>query len=457
MLTTASASAPLPELPEESLQEIETAVTDALNEALLNHTSPADVIASIGQKLSRHAGAAATANADDDEDSELPAALPEEADGDDNQWSVSSWLSSLGLHAQIAAALRPPGTREQDQFQYVRGLERGNVVQLLRAAKLEGLTPMIWKHVTALKEQKAATGAALSQKFKEDAAYQLRFGGLAEYTGGLDALIGPPLMIDGSLEKAMEVEHCGKDDAQTPFTSSNQVDTTSLDEWEFVHAPDMTKEYAERRGFRDTQPEWCRKPIAPQALRDEMEGQNKRLDEQHLPLLMYEEALAARLYTGPMYEKYNAALRSFSGDPFLADRFKKLCLGNYYPTTIHAINSCVIKLQKLMRVRPVWRGAAGASIPEEFLRADKLGVRGGVEFAFSSTSTDRAAAVHYSQGKCSTIFEMQMGMVDRGADVSMFSQCARRHCPSCTRARPLRPHCPTTTGTRSRRRSSSRL
>ena len=37
-----------PELPEESLLEIEIAVTDALNEALLNHTSPADASASLG-------------------------------------------------------------------------------------------------------------------------------------------------------------------------------------------------------------------------------------------------------------------------------------------------------------------------------------------------------------------------------------------------------------------------
>ena len=435
MASTSASAAIDPELPEESLEVIEIAVTDALNEALLTHTSPADIIASIGQRLCRLAAVAAndatktnaadaTANAADDapEGDEPPVPLPEEADGDVNQWSVSGWLSSLGLHAQIAAALRPPGSREHDQFQYTRGLERDDVVRLLRAAKLEGLAPTIWKHVAALKEQKAATGAALSAKFKEDAAYQLQFGGLRHYFGGLDALIGPPLMIDGSLEKAMEVEHCGKDDSQTPFTSSNQVDTCSRDEWEFVRAPDMNKNYAERRGFRETRLEWCRKPMTPEALRAEMDMQNKLLEEKDLPHIDFTEVLAARLYTGPMYEKYNAALRSFSGFPFLVGRFQKLCLGNYYPTTIHAINSCVIKLKNLMRVQPVWRGSAGASIPEQFLHADEFGVRGGVEFAFSSTSTDRAAAVHYSQGKCSTIFEMQMGMVDRGADVSMFSQ-----------------------------------
>lgn len=46
-----------------------------------------------------------------------------------------------------------------------------------------------------------------------------------------------------------------------------------------------------------------------------------------------------------------------------------------------------------------------------------MGVCGAVEFAFSSTTTDRATAVHYAQGKASTVLELEMGMVDRGADV----------------------------------------
>ena len=51
-----------------------------------------------------------------------------------------------------------------------------------------------------------------------------------------------------------------------------------------------------------------------------------------------------------------------------------------------------------------------------------MGVRGGVEYGFSSTTTDRKQAVHYAQGKASTILELQMGMVDRGADISWLSQ-----------------------------------
>jgi hypothetical protein len=58
-----------------------------------------------------------------------------------------------------------------------------------------------------------------------------------------------------------------------------------------------------------------------------------------------------------------------------------------------------------------------------------MGVRGGIEYGFSSTTTDREQALHYAtaggagkDGDAMTIFEMQMGMVDRGADLSWLSQ-----------------------------------
>jgi len=54
-------------------------------------------------------------------------------------------------------------------------------------------------------------------------------------------------------------------------------------------------------------------------------------------------------------------------------------------------------------------------------------VRGGIEYGFSSTTTDKAQALHYAGAEdtsdhASTVFEMQMGMVDRGADLSWLSQ-----------------------------------
>ena len=68
-------------------------------------------------------------------------------------------------------------------------------------------------------------------------------------------------MVDGSLFKAMETEHCAEKDAEVPFDTSNGIKgATSKLEWEFVVAPvvaDQDSRYAERGGdFRTLHPDW---------------------------------------------------------------------------------------------------------------------------------------------------------------------------------------------------------
>ena len=111
--------------------------------------------------------------------------------------------------------------------------------------------------------------------------------------------------------------------------------------------------------------------------------------------MIEEELLAARLYTGPCFLKYNAVLRSKSGAGELAQRCAELCRGNQYPTTIHAINSCVIKLSKLTVATKVYRGLKGAALPANFFTPDEHGVCGGVEFGFMSTTLNKAVAAMY--------------------------------------------------------------
>ncbi|EOD35777.1 hypothetical protein EMIHUDRAFT_467364 [Emiliania huxleyi CCMP1516] len=280
---------------------------------------------------------------------------------------------------------------------------------------------------------------------------------------GLEALVGAPLMVDGSLFKAMETEHCGEKDADVPFDTSNGIKgATSKLEWEFVVAPveDQDGRYAERGGdFRTAHSEWCRKPeplpVYEAKMADEM---NPRLEAAGQAPLTKEELVAGRLYTGPMYEKYNAVLRFFAAlgadgavrlvyasmeeVPFLQKKCGWLHLGewvataagkgepaavrwtwnNKYTTTIHAINSIIVKLSPLTKITPLYRGWAGATLPEAFFKPDALGFRGGVEYGFSSTTTDRAQAVHYAEGKASTVLELGMGMIDRGADIAWLSQ-----------------------------------
>ena len=129
--------------------------------------------------------------------------------------------------------------------------------------------------------------------------------------------------------------------------------------------------------------------------------------------------------TGPMFQKYNSVLRGIKAEPEsrMAISLKKLTRGNTYTTTLHCINSIIVKLGKLTKAQKVYRGISGGVLPDEFWTKNKYNVCGGVEFAFTSTTTDREVAVRYaSSGKVGMVFEIQMGMVDRGAELEWLSQ-----------------------------------
>jgi hypothetical protein len=289
-------------------------------------------------------------------------------------------------------------------------------------------------------------------------------------------------MLEGSLLKAMEAEHCTRLDKNKEFNTSNGVSgATAEREWEFVFNPDTSRpgRYVERGGdFRKDHPSWCRKPELLSVYQEKMADVNRRLDDAGQSRLIDEELIAGRLcafsqstqpvlsaprdvvtsfgaqhdvtsfsrppcprrYTGPMYEKYNGVLRFSTGRnaqgkvrlqydsesevPFLQKKCGELWLGewvvaemvtqsfgvrwewhNKYETTIHAINSIVVKMARLTKIVPLFRGWTGATLPSSFFKPDDFGLCGGVEYGFSSTTTDRQQAVHYAQGKASTVLE----------------------------------------------------
>ena len=49
-----------------------------------------------------------------------------------------------------------------------------------------------------------------------------------------------------------------------------------------------------------------------------------------------------------------------------------------YVTTIHAINSAIVKLSKLTKVEKVYRGVANRILPEAMRTPNEFNVRGGV-------------------------------------------------------------------------------
>ncbi|KAK3252495.1 hypothetical protein CYMTET_38205 [Cymbomonas tetramitiformis] len=150
----------------------------------------------------------------------------------------------------------------------------------------------------------------------------------------------------------------------------------------------------------------------------EMKAINKELAAaEHVPL-RDEEIIALRLYTGPMFTKYNSLLRKVLNG--------EVHTGNRYVNTIIAINSGILKLSKIQKAVKVFRGLSGRVLPEAFWQPNAHGVMGGVEMAFMSATTSEQVALSYAksseEGKPAFLFEIQMGMVDRGADLSPFSQ-----------------------------------
>ena len=233
-------------------------------------------------------------------------------------------------------------------------------------------------------------------------------------------MLGPP---GTDVFKGMEREHTDRPDSDLLFDTSNGVRTTSRDEYEFVVRPVLGKAYPERAALRGT-PNKCRRPLSVDELWEAVAPRNAALRQLREAELLREEVVGGRLYSGPMYEKYNAVLRAESGDAFLVQKCDVLTNGNRYATSIHAVTSCVLKLSKVTKSCKVYRGLKDAQLPEAFFTPNQYGVRGGIEFGFTSTSKHRKAAITYAggEGGAPTVFEMQTGMVDRGASISVLSQ-----------------------------------
>ena len=124
---------------------------------------------------------------------------------------------------------------------------------------------------------------------------------------------------------------------------------------------------------------------------------------------------------GPQFQKYNLVCRASieEAPQFMKADFDASCKGNYYRTTLHSLNSTVVKCSKLTKATKVYRGSARGVVPSSFWEADKDGVRGGVEAGFMSTRRSREVAIGYAAtGNTPMVFEMAQGMINRGAELS---------------------------------------
>ena len=104
-----------------------------------------------------------------------------------------------------------------------------------------------------------------------------------------------------------------------------------------------------------------------------------------------------------------------------------------FTTTLHVINSGVIKLARIQPAADVYRGMRGKQLPKAMKEMNAFGVRGGVECGFMSATMDEDMARQYAGGGdaraleddtevLGMVFKMRMGLVDRGAMLGWISQ-----------------------------------
>jgi hypothetical protein len=137
------------------------------------------------------------------------------------------------------------------------------------------------------------------------------------------------------------------------------------------------------------------------------------------------EVISLLMYSGPMFEIYNAILRRFPADKF--EVFNRH--DNTFSTTIFVLVSAIQKLSQHMFVPQtmrLYRGFNSLDMPDSFFDTDENGCSGFVDWGFMSTSSNKAVAVKYSganEGKLkATVMVIHPSSVDRGASISEFSQ-----------------------------------
>jgi ankyrin repeat protein len=324
---------------------------------------------------------------------------------------LDMFLGDHGLSC-VAPALRAHVGDARDQIGCLASL----AVEQLDAAASASMTYLkqtLRRAQQQLQVVKFAEEKIRDQLDKEPGKYQIRkmeVGSIDDFHKGLTHRIGSPNL---RFEKTMFLEHCIFGGSSYEFTTPNyNVKTTPLNEWQYICGDDK-----------------CARVPCPDM------GYGRRIvsieELLQIPLarkakLTRAEVIAVVLYTGPMFVVYNGILRRFPEN--LYEVFCKS--NNLFSTTIFVLVSAVQKLSRCMRIPSdmlLYRGLGGLmQLPDSFSQADANGCKGFTEFGFMSTTADRSVAVQYSgvmDGKPqASIMEIHPNSVDRGADISEFSQ-----------------------------------
>ena len=234
--------------------------------------------------------------------------------------------------------------------------------------------------------------SALHSKFIQDPNFKGVRGKFAAdelFAAGIDGIVGP---LDVQYIRAMFNEHCLNAEASKQFTAWNaghEIKTTPEREWLFVVGRDGLDKSSWTFDVERAE------PVVEEGMM--VEGRNAeklaallRSPEVERSHVTVAEIVALRLYTGPMYVKYNAVLRGMA---------VATAGGTIYSSTVHLICSGLHKLSRvseLPKEMKLYRGNGGMALPSSFLEPDASGCAGGTEPAIMSATPDRSVALGYS-------------------------------------------------------------
>ena len=234
--------------------------------------------------------------------------------------------------------------------------------------------------------------SALHSKFTQDPNFKGVRGKFAAdelFAAGIDGIVGP---LDVQYIRAMYNEHTLDAEASKQFTAWNaghEIKTTPEREWLFVVGRDGLDKSSWTFDVERAD------PVVEEGMM--VEGRNAeklaallRSPEVERSKVTVAEVVALRLYTGPMYVKYNAVLRGMA---------VAAAGGTIYSSTVHLICSGLHKLSRvseLPKEMKLYRGNGGMALPSSFLEPDASGCAGGTEPAIMSATPDRSVALGYS-------------------------------------------------------------
>ena len=336
---------------------LNSVAADRANGVLPRGDTPATVIAQVANHLAETAGVARPKAASEpaqplqgpSEGMDSLERLGPDADGMislDDSWSPSAWVEGAvqasglvldalalptGVCGGIAARDHITSFRSPEEFKelLIKRDVLGTLSVRLHAAASELRSEVAAQEQCIAALQCNALSRSKSQEmverfFAQSKAAGSKFGGspatltygpLSLFFSGLEGLVGTP---HPQLEQGMKSEHCMAADSWVKFTTSNYLTATKpVIEWHFVADP-TDAEFLKSIGGEwpeDKMPPmeggraFKRSPMPPKDFAAPMAEINRTLTNANEPPMLQVEFVACRLYTGPMFVKYNTVLR----------------------------------------------------------------------------------------------------------------------------------------------------